>query len=78
MITNYSKNLYKMMEQIKIKPTETKKKGSGLLAPVKNFMKNTQGNDMVNQPAYRVAKYMNTIRNKRMEFINGGREATEI
>ena len=70
MITNYSKNLYKMMEQIKIKPTETKKKSSGLLAPVKNFMKNTQGNDMVNQPAYRVAKYMNTIRNKRMEFKN--------
>ena len=59
-----------MMEQIKMKPTETKKKSSGLLAPVKNFMKNTEGNDMVNQPAYRVARYTNTIRNKRMEMKN--------
>ena len=65
-----------MLEQATI-DEDPKPKGSGLLAPVKNFMKNKE-DDMSSQPAFRVAKYMNTIRNKRMEFINGGREATEI
>ena len=76
MITNYATNIYKMLEQAKI-DEEPKTKGSGLLAPVKNFMKNKE-DDMSGQPVFRVAKYMNTIRNKRMEFMNGGREATEI
>ena len=33
-------------------------------------------NDMSNQPAFRVAKYMNIIRKKRMEFKNNGTETT--
>ena len=76
MITNYARNIYKMLEQAKI-DEEPKTKGSGLLAPVKNFMMNKE-DDISSQPAFRVAKYMNTIRNKRMEFMNGGREKTEV
>ena len=73
MVTNHAKNMYKMIQQIKMQPTETKKKGSGLLAPVKNFMKNNRNDNDV-QPSYRIARYTNTIRNKRMEMKNNGSE----
>jgi|TARA_R110000824_G_scaffold310906_1_gene498168 hypothetical protein len=73
MVTNHAKNMYKMIQQIKMQPTETKKKGSGLLAPVKNFMKNNRNENDV-QPSYRIARYTNTIRNKRMEMKNNGSE----
>ena len=76
MVTNYSKNIYKMLEQAKFEE-EPKNKSKGLLTPVKNFMKNKE-DDVFSQPAFRVAKYMNTIRKKRMEFMNGGREKTEV
>ena len=56
-----------------MQPTETKKKGSGLLAPVKNFMKNNRNENNI-QPSYRIARYTNTIRNKRMEMKNNGSE----
>ena len=75
MVTNHAKNMYKMIQQIKMQPTETKKKGSGLLAPVKNFMKNNRNENDV-QPSYRIARYTNTIRNKRMEMKNNGNETT--
>jgi|TARA_R100000458_G_C8087060_1_gene119354 hypothetical protein len=75
MITNYAKNLYKVLEQEDFTQEKPKNKGSGLLAPVKNFMKKSD-NDMSNQPAFRVAKYMNIIRKKRMEFKNNGTETT--
>lgn len=74
MITNYAKNMYKMIEQVKIKPVENKPRGSGLLAPAKSFMRNNTGNNIINEPAYRIAKYTNTIRNKRMELKNNGSE----
>ena len=73
MVTNHAKNMYKMIQQIKMQPTETKKKGSGLLAPVKNFLKRNQNENDI-QPSYRIAKYTNTIRNKRMEMKNNGSE----
>ena len=73
MVTNHAKNMYKMIQQVKMQPTETKKKGSGLLAPVKNFMKNNRNENDV-QPSYRIARYTNTIRNKRMEMKNNGSE----
>ena len=73
MVTNHAKNMYKMIQQIKMQPTETKKKGSGLLAPVKNFMKNNRNENNI-QPSYRIARYTNTIRNKRMEMKNNGSE----
>jgi len=73
MVTNHAKNMYKMIQQIKMQPTETKKNGSGLLAPVKNFMKSNQNENDI-QPSYRIAKYTNTIRNKRMEMKNNGSE----
>tara|TARA_R100001509_G_scaffold118785_1_gene73160 strand:+ start:1459 stop:1692 length:234 start_codon:yes stop_codon:yes gene_type:complete len=77
MITNYAKNIYKIIEQADFTEEPKKSKGSGLLAPVKNFMKSSDEDDM-NQPVFRIAKYTDTIRKKRMEFKNGGREATEI
>ena len=73
MVTNHAKNMYKMIQQVKMQPTETKKKGSGLLAPVKNFMKNNRSENNI-QPSYRIARYTNTIRNKRMEMKNNGNE----
>tara|TARA_R110000796_G_scaffold36375_4_gene92700 strand:+ start:324 stop:551 length:228 start_codon:yes stop_codon:yes gene_type:complete len=73
MVTNHAKNMYKMIQQVKMQPTETKKKGSGLLAPVKNFMKNNRNENNI-QPSYRIARYTNTIRNKRMEMKNNGNE----
>ena len=73
MVTNHAKNMYKMIQQIKMQPIETKKKGSGLLAPVKNFMKNNRNENNI-QPSYRIARYTNTIRNKRMEMKNNGNE----
>ena len=73
MVTNHAKNMYKMIQQIKMQPIETKKKGSGLLAPVKNFMKNNRNENNI-QPSYRIARYTNTIRNKRMEMKNNGSE----
>tara|TARA_R110001599_G_scaffold4419_2_gene22878 strand:- start:128 stop:355 length:228 start_codon:yes stop_codon:yes gene_type:complete len=73
MVTNHAKNMYKMIQQVKMQPTETKKKGSGLLAPVKNFMKNNRNENNI-QPSYRIARYTNTIRNKRMEMKNNGSE----
>tara|TARA_R100000995_G_scaffold80179_1_gene51761 strand:+ start:290 stop:517 length:228 start_codon:yes stop_codon:yes gene_type:complete len=75
MITNYTKNIYKVLEQFKFQENKPIKKSKGLLTPVKNFMKDNN-ESMANQPAYRVAKYMNTIRKKRMEFNNVGRETT--
>ena len=75
MITNYAKNLYKVLEQEDFTEEKPENKGSGLLAPVKNFMKKSD-NDMSSQPAFRVAKYMNIIRKKRMEFKNNGTETT--
>ena len=75
MITNYTKNIYKVLEQFKFQENKPIKKSKGLLTPVKNFMKDNN-ESMANQPAYRVAKYMRTIRNKRMEFNNVGRETT--
>jgi len=75
MITNYTKNIYKVLEQFKFQENKPTKKSKGLLTPVKNFMKDNN-ESMANQPAYRVAKYMNTIRKKRMEFNNVGRETT--
>jgi hypothetical protein len=74
MITNYAKNMYKMIEQVKIKPVENKPRGSGLLTPAKSFMRNNTSNNISNEPAYRIAKYTNTIRNKRMELKNNGSE----
>ena len=73
MVTNHAKNMYKMIQQVKMQPTETKKKSSGLLAPVKNFMKNNRNENNI-QPSYRIARYTNTIRNKRMEMKNNGSE----
>jgi hypothetical protein len=75
MITNYTKNIYKVLEQFKFQEEQPAKKNKGLLSPVKNFMKNNN-ESMASQPAYRVAKYMSTIRKKRMEFNNVGRETT--
>ena len=63
------------MEQAKFEE-EPKTKSSGLLAPVKNFMRNNE-DDNINQPMFRIAKYVNTIRNKRQEFNNDTRETTE-
>jgi len=42
---------------------------TGLLAPVRRRMPNTNG--VEENPAYRVATYFNTIRQKRMELQNG-------
>tara|TARA_E500000305_G_C3902686_1_gene179518 strand:- start:70 stop:303 length:234 start_codon:yes stop_codon:yes gene_type:complete len=70
MITNYAKNIYKVIEQAKFEDEKNKTKNSGLLSPVRNFNKNKSDN-FVSQPAYRVAKYFNTLRKKRMEFKNG-------
>jgi len=75
MITNYATNIYKMLEQAKFEE-EPKNKSKGLLTPVKNFMKNREETN-INQPVFRVAKYVNTIRNKRLEFNNDTRETTE-
>jgi len=74
METNHAKSMYKLMEQIKIEPIEPKIKGTGLLSSSKNSVKNDKSMDLFNQPAYRIAKYTNTIRNKRLGFKNNGRE----
>ena len=39
MITNYARNIYKIMEQATFDEEKPKTKGSGLLAPVKFYEK---------------------------------------
>jgi len=73
MVTNHAKGMYKMMEKFNLDPIKPKKKGNGLLTPMNNFRKtNKDSIDRTKEPAYRVAKYTNTIRNKRMELRNDG------
>ena len=76
MITNYTKNIYKVLEQFKLQGEQPVKKNKGLLSPIKNFMRNNN-ESRTNQPAYRIAKYMHTIRNKRLEYNNDTRKTTE-
>ena len=71
MQTNHVKRIYKTVEQIPTQPTTQPKEKKGLLSPLNN--KTLNNNEMVNEPLYRVAKYFNTIRNKRMEFKNGSK-----
>jgi len=77
MITNYARNIYKIMEQATFDEEKPKTKGSGLLAPVKNFMRSNE-EDNTNQPLFRIAKYVDTIRKKRLEYNNDTRKTTEI
>lgn len=76
METNYAKSMYKLMEQIEIDPVEPKTKRGGLLSSSRNSVNKDMNQELINQPAYRVAKYVNTIRNKRLGFKNNGRETT--
>ena len=47
------------MEQATFDEEKPKTKGSGLLAPVKNFMRSNE-EDNTNQPLFRIAKYVDT------------------
>ena len=74
METNVGKRTYRQMEiladEINTRSTQQSKPAtSGLLTPI-NFRKQDT-DDAVDQPAYRVAQYFNTIRNKRMELKRG-------
>jgi len=75
MITNYTKLAYRNMQNVKLNEPKPVKKGNGLLAPMTNSI-NKNKNTLSNEPAYRVAKYFNSIRNIRMELKNNGNKDT--
>ena len=75
MITNYAKLAYNTLQNVDINEPKNKVKGKGLLTPVKNtFSKNTD--DFSKEPAYRVAKYLTSIRNIRLELNGNADENT--
>ena len=68
MITNYAKNLYKVLEQEDFTQEKPKNKGSGLLAPVKNFMKKKELKE--DMPSMIVKRSFDLLSNTRKE-LNG-------
>lgn len=73
METNVGRRTYNQIEtlanEIRNRDVADKPATSGLLAPMKRFTK--AEDNSAEQPAYRVAQYFNTIRNKRMELKRG-------
>ena len=76
METNVAKRTYTQMENM-IKNMDQLQQASaapstGLLAPTKMSKPMNNEDSLAENPAYRVAKYFQTLRNKRME-LNGGK-----
>lgn len=74
METNVGKRTYRQIETLadeinNLGAQQSKPAATGLLAPMS--FKKQEGDTAVEQPAYRVAQYFNTIRNKRMELKRG-------
>jgi hypothetical protein len=74
MQTNYARDIYLALDNIKIK-NSNKKKSRSLLAPNKSSF-NMDNSSIKNEPLYKIARYKNAIKQKRMEFLNGRNSTT--
>ena len=68
MINNYSKNIYHALRNLSVPTEENKTKTSGLLSPVKSFMRKTESKNK--QPVLTVKQSWDLLNNTRNR-ING-------
>ena len=73
MKTNYAKDLFLLFDNFNISE-ETKGNKNSLLKRNSGF--SNINNDTKSQPVFKVARYKNTIKKKRMEFLNARNSTT--
>ena len=73
MKTNYAKDLFLLFDNFNISE-KTKGNKNSLLKRNSGF--SSMNNDTKNQPIFKVARYKNTIKKKRMEFLNARNSTT--
>tara|TARA_Y100000356_G_C11016520_1_gene161111 strand:+ start:183 stop:404 length:222 start_codon:yes stop_codon:yes gene_type:complete len=73
MKTNYAKDLFLLFDNFNISE-KTKGNKNSLLKRNSGF--SSMNNDIKSQPVFKVARYKNTIKKKRMEFLNARNSTT--
>ena len=73
MKTNYATDIFLLFDNFNISE-ETKGNKNSLLKRNSGFSR--MNNDSKNQPIFKVARYKNTIKKQRMEFLNARNSTT--
>ena len=73
MKTNYARDIFLLFDNFNISE-ETKGNKNSLLK--RNSCFSRMNNDSISQPIFKVARYKNTIKKQRMEFLNARNSTT--
>lgn len=78
MQTNYAREMFLAFDNFNIASKKKKKNSNSLLTRNKSSRTNNNNNntDVTSQPIYKIARYKNAIKQKRMEFLNNGNTTT--
>jgi hypothetical protein len=73
MQTNYARDMFLVFDSFNV--LDKKKKNSNSLL-TKNSQYSKMSSDTKSQPIFKIARYKNTIKKKRMEFLNARNSTT--
>ena len=76
MQTNYAREMFLVFDNFNIASKKKKKNSNSLLTRNKSSYTNNSNTDATSQPIYKIARYKNAIKQKRMEFLNNGNTTT--
>jgi hypothetical protein len=74
--TNYAREMFLVFDNFNIASKKKKKNSNSLLTRNKSSYTNNSNTDVTSQPIYKIARYKNAIKQKRMEFLNNGNTTT--